>query len=210
MTRSASQDKSKPQISLRFNGWEIKNFRPRMTEKEFEAFCYENSELRIECDPQGNIVAEPPVSYDSSSYENEVCTDLALWNRRTKLGRTFSPSVMFTLPDGSKRMPDAAWVSREKEQKLTPRQRKSFAPIVPDFVVEVRSPSDSIASLKKKMTEVWIANGVRLAWLIDVEAEKAWIYRADGSSEEMTGFDQKLIGEDVLPGFEFDLAVFIS
>ncbi|HRI59576.1 MAG TPA: Uma2 family endonuclease, partial [Saprospiraceae bacterium] len=81
------------------------------------------------------------------------------------------------------------------------------AKIVPDFVIEVRSPSDSLTELKEKMAEAWMANGVRLAWLLDPESQSACIYRADGSSETINGFDYKLSGEDVLPGFEFDLGV---
>ena len=197
-------------ITLRFDGWEVKSFRPKMNDKEFEQFCKDNPYLQIEVDPLGNIVAEPPVSYESGGQESEVGADLAIWNRYAKLGKTFSSSTMFTLPDGSKRMPGAAWVSMEKHQKLTPRQRKTFARVVPDFVVEVRSPSDDPVVLKRKMTDVWIANGVRLAWLIDAEQEKSWVFRADGSTEMIEGFDQKLSGEDVLPGFEFDLKVLIG
>ncbi len=208
MTRAKSTEPV--QITLRFDGWEVKSFRPKMSDKEFEQFCQDNPYLQIEVDPFGNIVAEPPVSYGSGGHESEVGIDLGIWNRHTKLGKTFSSSTMFTLPDGSKRMPDAAWVSMEKHQKLTPRQRKTFARVVPDFVVEVRSPSDDPEVLKRKMTDVWIANGVRLAWLIDGEQEKSWIFRADGSSEGIEGFDQKLSGEDVLPGFEFDLKVLIG
>jgi len=93
----------------------------------------------------------------------------------------------------------------KKLDRLTPEQRDSIALIVPDFVMEVRSKTDRIAKLKKKMTETWMANGVRLAWLIDPKLQKAWIYRADGSEEEIDNFETILSGEDVLPGFGFDL-----
>ncbi|MCW5924702.1 MAG: Uma2 family endonuclease [Saprospiraceae bacterium] len=195
-------------ISLRFGEWEVRHFQPRrMTDEEFYAFCRENPELKIEQDKYGNVIVMPPVSPDSASSELEVGTDLTVWNRKTRLGKTFSSSVMFTLPDGSKRMPDASWISSEKYDRLSERERQSFAKIVPDFVIEVRSPSDSLTELKEKMTDAWIANGVRLAWLLDPESQSVWVYRADGSTETLAGFDKKLSGEDVLPGFEFDLSV---
>lgn len=193
-------------ISLRFGEWEVRHFQPqRMTDEEFYAFCRENPELKIEQDKYGNVIVMPPVSPESGNHESEIGIDLGLWNRRSKLGRTFSSSTMFTLPDGSKRMPDASWISHEKYDRLSEQERQTFAKIVPDFVIEVRSPSDSLTELKEKMTDAWIANGVRLAWLLDSESESAWVYRADGSTETIIGFDKKLSGEDVLPGFEFDL-----
>lgn len=181
-----------------------------MTEEEFLEFCQDNPDLRIETDPSGNIVAEPPVSYGSGGKENEVNADLTIWNRKTKLGKTFSPSTMFTLPDGSRRMPDAAWVSMEKHRQLSAEERNSFARVAPDFVVEVRSPSDNLKRLQTKMTDVWIANGVRLAWLIDPVTEKIWVYRADGSIDVLEGFGHTLSGESVLPGFVFDLSLLKS
>ncbi len=152
----------------------------------------------------------PPSSYDSGNHEMEAGADLTLWNRRTKLGRVFSPSTLFKLPDGSKRMPDAAWISREKHAQLSAKERKSFARIVPDFVIEVRSPSDRPQVLKDKMQSAWIKNGVQLAWLIDPELQQAWIFRADGSETHIPDFQRVLSGESVLPGFELDLRIFIG
>lgn len=195
-------------ISLRFGEWEIRHFQHRkMTDEEFYAFCTENAEMKIEQDQYGNVFVMPPVSPESASNELEVGTDLTLWNRRTKLGKTFSSNAMFTLPDGSKRMPDASWMSNEKYDSLNERERRTFARVVPDFIVEMRSPSDSPDELKTKMTGAWIANGVRLAWLIDPVSRTTQIYRANGSCEVLEGFDRSLSGEDVLPGFEFDLRV---
>lgn len=196
-------------ITLRFGEWEIRHFQSKkMTDAEFETFCRENPDLKIEKDPHGNVLVMAPVSIESGHFENEIGTDLGLWNRQTRLGKAFSSSTMFTLPDGSKRMPDAAWVANEKYAALSRHERRSYARIVPDFVIELRSPSDNLDDLKEKMRAVWIANGVRLAWLLAPESQTAWIYRPDGSIETVQGFNQKLGGEDVLPGFEFDLRVF--
>lgn len=194
--------------SISFDGWQLRNVRPTMTDEEFEAFCLENPDLHIEQDKHGNIIIMSPVSYDSGNYESEIGVDLGLWNRKTKLGKTFSPSTMFILPDGEKRMADAAWVSLEKHQKLSTWQRKKFAHIVPDFIIEVRSPSDDLKDLKSKITDVWLANGVRLAWLIDVEAETVWVFQPGKEVDERKGLHQVLDGGEVLPGFKFDMGIF--
>ena len=194
--------------TISFDGWQMRDVRPPMTDEEFETFCLQNPELHIEQDKHGNIIIMTPVSYDSGNYEAETITDLTIWNRKAKLGKTFSPSTMFVLPDGEKRMPDTAWVSLEKHQKLSKWQRKKFAHVVPDFIIEVRSPSDDLQQLKAKITDIWLANGVCLAWLIDVEGATAWVFRPDREVDEVKGLDQTLSGEDVLPGFVFDLGVF--
>ncbi|MBK9335184.1 MAG: Uma2 family endonuclease [Lewinellaceae bacterium] len=181
-----------------------------MTEEEFDEFCLANPKLRLEQDPHGNITILMPNSYDSGNHEIEAGADLGLWNRRTKLGKVFSASTLFKLPDGSKRMPDAAWVSLEKHHQLSPKERKSFAHVVPDFVIEVRSPSDRLDTLQTKMRAVWIANGVRLAWLLDPESKQAWVFRANGTETHISDFSQTLSGEDVLPGFEFELSLLFS
>ncbi len=181
-----------------------------MTEVEFDEFCLANPNLRLEQDPHGNITILMPNSYDSGNHEIEAGADLVLWNRRTKLGKVFSASTLFKLPDGSKRMPDAAWISLEKHNQLSPKERKSFAQIVPDFVIEVRSPSDRLDTLQTKMRAVWIANGVRLAWLLDPESLQAWVFRANHTETHIPDFNLILTGEDVLPDFEFDLSLLIS
>ncbi len=178
-----------------------------MTDKEFFTFCQQNPDLKIEQDKHGNIIIMSPVSLDSGNHESEVLTDLNIWNRQNKPGKTYSSSTLFILPDGEKRMPDAAWVANKKINKLSKKERKSFAHIIPDFVIEVSSPSDNIEDLKKKMTEIWMANGVQLAWLIHPKEEISWVYQAGKETEEIKGFDKILSGRDVLPGFNFDLSI---
>ena len=192
-------------IAIHLSDGEVFHAIPKMTDAQFDDFCLANRDLRIEQDPQGNIIIMPPSSYDSGNNESEVIIELGMWNRRTKLGKVFSSTSLFKLPDGSKRMPDAAWISLEKHNQLSTSERKSFAHIVPDFIIEVRSPSDRLKTLQDKMRTAWIANGVRLAWLIDPETQQAWIFRVDGSETHIPDFQQVLSGESVLPGFEFDL-----
>lgn len=180
-------------------------FRSSMTREQFHDFVLKNSELKIERDKYGTITIHPPMTFDSGYYEGEGFFGLKQWSKTNRLGRTFSPSTSFDMPDGAEYKADGAWISMEKINKLSPEERKQIALIVPDFVLEMRSETDRLPKLKKKITEGWIANGVRLAWLIDPVRERAWVYRADGSVEEFSGFEQILSGEDVLPGFELDL-----
>ena len=197
-------------INLQFYDLEVNDLRMPMTDEEFETFGLQNPSLQIEQDKHGNIIIMSPTSLLSGNYENEVNIDLGLWNRKHKLGKTFSPSTLFVLPDGEKRMADAAFISHQRLGELPAGEWKKFAHIVPDFIVEVRSPSDKIQTLQTKISDVWIANGVRLAWLIDPENETATIFRPGKKPFEIKGFDQVLSGEDVLPGFEFDLSLLKS
>jgi len=194
-------------IHLIFEGVEVQGLRPLMTDEEFEEFCYQNPNLHIEQDKHGNIIIMSPVSLLSGNFENEVNGDLVFWNRRHKLGMTFSPSTMFILPDGEKRMADAAFITHERLKKLPATEWTKFARVVPDFIVEVRSPTDKLEDLKAKISNVWIANGVRLAWLIDPVGQRAFIFQPDTEPVEKKGFDHLLSGGDVLPGFEFDLSI---
>ena len=176
-----------------------------MSDEEFFQFCSINPELLIEQDKQGKLIIMTPVGYDSGLYEDEVSGELRNWRKANKKGHTLSSATGFKLPDGSTRSPDSAWVSDEKKASLTKAQRKKFAPVVPDFVIEIRSSTDRLSRLKKKMKNVWMKNGVRLAWLIDPLKEKAYIYRQGQPEETINGFDHILLGEDVCEGFEFDL-----
>ncbi len=186
------------------NSMEIKT-KPRMTNAQFLKFCAENRDLRIELDKNKTLIVMPPVDYDGGAREMRVSSLLGIWFFNHKKGEAFSPSTGFTLPDGSMRAADAAWISEENKLALPPSERNKFPKLVPDFVIELRSSSDSLSKLKKKMADTWIKNGVKLAWLIDPKGEKSWVYRADGLVELVVGFDKKLSGEDVCPGFELDL-----
>ncbi|MFN4254861.1 MAG: Uma2 family endonuclease [Saprospiraceae bacterium] len=211
-TATATVPKSKTsgeKISFKVNGLTVRRVLPRLNDEAFFALCRENPDLRLEHDKNGNLSIMPPSPYETSGKESVAIAHLGVWNLKAKLGRTFSSQALFVLPDGSKRMPDAAWVSNEKDARLSPAEKKTFARVVPDFVIEVLSPSDDLEDLKAKMSEAWIANGVRLAWLFDPYAQKSFVYRADGSTETLD-FDQKLSGETVLPGFEFDPTVLLD
>jgi Uma2 family endonuclease len=180
-----------------------------MSEEEFFKFCAANPELNVERDKNGTMEVMSPVGHYGSLNEMHAAAQLYNWNLHANAGYVFNSSVGFTLPDGAVRSPDASWVQKERHDALSTIDKQKFAHICPDFLIEIRSASDNLPALKTKMSEYMI-NGCRLAWLIDPLQQKTWIYEADRPPVEISGFEQKLYGGDVLPGFEMDLSVFVS
>jgi Uma2 family endonuclease len=148
----------------------------RVTHEEFEKLCQDNPEQSFELTASGELVVMPPVGGESGNSELELGADLVIWNRRTGLGKTFSSSTIFVLPNGAQRSPDAAWVELSRWEALTPEQRKKFPPLAPDFVIELRSATDRLPPLREKMEE-YRSNGVRLGLLIDPQNRQVEIYR---------------------------------
>ena len=175
-----------------------------MSDEEFFIFCQQNPDLRIERDQNRQIFIMAPTGFYTGKFNSDIITELNLWNRISKTGEVFESSTGFALPDEAVFSPDASWISNEKINFLTEEQKKKFAPVCPDFVIELKSASDKLMTLKSKMVK-WIENGAQLAWLIDPESKKVFIYREDSSVTIIQGFDNKLSGENVLPGFELDL-----
>lgn len=176
----------------------------KFTAEQFDRVCEANPDRTFELTAQGALVVMPPVGVESGNYESELGIDLGIWNRQTGLGKTFSSSTVFTLPDGSKRSPDASWVELSRWEKVSPAERKKFARLVPDFVVELRSETDRLAPLQAKMAE-YQNNGVRLGWLINPQDRQVEVYRL-GRDVEKIAAPMTLSGEDVLPGFMLDLS----
>ena len=176
------------------------------TRDDFYAFCQDNPTYKFEREPDGRIIVTPNTGGRTGLRNSEINADVIIWNRQAKLGRVFDSSTAFDLSDGSTRSPDVAWVSRERWESLSEREQEKFPPLCPDFVIELLSFSDSLTATKTKMTDVWMANGCRLAWLIDPRTETTHIFRANGEIQIVTGFDKPLSGEDVLVGFSLQLA----
>ncbi|MEM8523312.1 MAG: Uma2 family endonuclease [Bacteroidota bacterium] len=175
----------------------------------FISFCGTYPELLMERDKKGKITIMSPVFGGSGFRESILNQRVRNWCEAYGQGQVGSSQIGYDLPDGSTRSPDTSWISVERLSNLTPEDiEKRFLPAVPDFVVELRSASDSLKKLKKKMQNEWIANGVRLAWLIDPYKEKAYIYREDESVDVVKNFDGVLSGEDILPDFELKLSEF--
>jgi Uma2 family endonuclease len=170
----------------------------------FAKLCAVNGELRLELTADGGLIVMAPAALDGSGREAELVIQLGIWNRATGLGKVFSPSGGYTLPNSAVRAPDASWIRRDRWDALDAQERRRFSRIVPDFVAEIRSPSDALAELRAKMAE-YVAQGVRLGWLIDPIAQAVEVHRP-GREPERLEKPAALSGEDVLPGFTLDLA----
>lgn len=178
----------------------------QMTDDEFFDFCQQHPDLRIERTAQHTILIMSPTGSLSSQHNAEINFQLSLWNREGRLGRVFDSNGGFRLPDGSIRAPDAAWLANARWETLTLEQQKKFAPLCPEFVLELASETDSVVDLQAKMLD-WLRNGAQLAWLIIPETETAYIYRPSQPEPELVkGFENELSGEAVLPGFLLRLA----
>jgi len=172
-------------------------------EEEFFRFCQANHELRIERSAQGEIIVMLPAGGYASFQNNAVASQLYVWAQKDGSGIAFDSSAGFLLPNGAMRSPDAAWVPLARLRELTQDEKQRFLPLCPDFVVEVASPSDSIASLREKMEE-YRAAGVRLGWLIMPESRQVEVYTPTGI--EIVTSPQSLSGGSVLPGFTLELS----
>jgi Uma2 family endonuclease len=175
-----------------------------LTDEQFFEFCQINRDLRIERTATGELLIMPPTGSDTGNRNAKLNQQLANWTDADGTGIEFDSSSGFTLPNGAKVSPDAAWVKLERWNALTPEQQKTFAPICPDFVVELRSASDNLAPLKTKMQE-YIDNGALLGWLIDRKKQQVYIYRP-GVAVECLDNPATVSGESVLPGFVLDLS----
>lgn len=182
------------------------NLSDNMTDEEFLNFCAQNDNQRIERDENGQIYIMAPVNLEGGNQIGKIFGYLFAWNLVSQLGECFDSSTGYTLPDNSVRSPDASWMPVEKWSSISKKERQKHTSICPDFVIELKSKSDSLRYLKNKMLK-WIENGCELAWLIIPEKEEAHIYRSNGSIEILQGFDRKLSGENILPGFEMDLTL---
>lgn len=175
-----------------------------LTDDQFYQLCQNNRELKFERTAKGALIIMSPVGGESGNREADLIIDLGIWNRQTGLGFTFSSSTIFKLPNGADRSPDAAWIRRERWEALTSQQRRKFPPIAPDFVIELRSATDDLVSLRDKMGE-YLDAGVRLGWLINPQAQQVEIYRL-GQQVEVRNLPTELSGEEVLPGFTLSLS----
>jgi Uma2 family endonuclease len=175
-----------------------------MTHAQFAEFCQANQDLRIERTATGEVIIMPPAFSDTGNRNFNIAVQLGIWTEQNCTGIGFDSSAGFTLPNGATRSPDASWIKLERWNALTPAERASFAPICPDFVIELRSASDTLISLQSKMQE-YIDNGASLGWLIDRKNRQIYIYRPDRSPEVLEQ-PEVISGEPELPGFELQMA----
>lgn len=176
----------------------------KMSDRQFYEFCRTNPDLRIERNANGEIIVLPPAFSDTGNRNGRVLGQLFIWAEADGTGEAFDSSSGFTLPNGATRSPDAAWILSDRWNALTPEQQASFAPIAPDLVVELRSSSDTLASLKEKMAE-YITNGVRLGLLIDRKNRQVYIYRPDREPEILDN-PESVSCEPEMPKFALKMA----
>lgn len=174
------------------------------TDETFFEFCQLNPELRIERNAQKHIFIMAPTTSETGNRNAKLTIQLGIWNENSRLGEVFDSSTGFKLPNGAERSPDLAWIRKDRWEALTPAERKRFAPIAPDFVLELRSEDQNLAYLKEKMEE-YMTVGCRMGWLVDPQGRKTFVYTENGDIQTIS-FEEVLSGGEVLPGFELKLA----
>jgi Uma2 family endonuclease len=174
-----------------------------ISNEQFHCLCRDNRDLRLELTAQGELIIMPPAGTKTGRRNAQIVHRLTAWAEKDGQGLTFDSSTGFTLANGAKRSPDASWIRRERWEALTQEEQEGFAPLCPDFVLELRSPQDSLSTLQDKMLE-YMANGAQLGWLIDPQAKQVYVYR-QGQSTECWENPETIAGDPVLPGFALDL-----
>ena len=161
-----------------------------------------NRDLRLELSAEGDLIVMPPAGGNTGNRNAELTFQFALWNRQERRGKVFDSSTGFRLPSGAVRSPDVSWVSKERLDKLTNAQMDKFPPLCPEFVLELRSPTDRLEVVKEKMQE-YMENGAELGWLIDPQEGRVYIYTSEGVEELEQ--PEKVEGTGVLAGFVLEL-----
>jgi Uma2 family endonuclease len=183
-------------LIVKFDSFQLSN-------EQFYQLCQDNRDLRFERSFQGDLVIMSPTGGETSNRNIEISYQLQAWSRQNKLGIAFDSSGGFKLPNNADKSPDAAWIPLEKWNNLSKEERQSFIPLCPDFVIELRSKSDSLKSLQNKMQE-YLDNGTQLGWLINRQDRQVEIYR-QGQAVEILENPSQLSGESVLQDFILDL-----
>jgi Uma2 family endonuclease len=175
----------------------------RVSPRGFQRICALNRDLRLERTTKGELIVTPPTGSETGEKNGRLTYSLMKWTIQDGSGKCFDSSTGFTLPNGAVRSPDASWIGLDRWNALSLEQKRTFAPICPDFVVELRSPSDDKKDLHEKMKE-YISQGSRLGWLIDPLERSVEIHRRDRAVEVLND-PEFLSGEDVLPGFTLEM-----
>ena len=175
----------------------------KMTSDEFWEFCSKNPKLNAELTKEGEIIIMPPTGWDTSDRNAELTTQLRVWAKKDKRGKTADSNGGFILPNGATRSPDSSWILNSRLETFSKEQLKKFLPLCPDFVVEMTSPSDSLSETQEKMLE-YLENGARLGWLIHAKTKQVFIYRPNQEVEILEN-PKTISGGEILKGIELDL-----
>jgi Uma2 family endonuclease len=179
------------------------SFERPMTDEDLLQFCAENSLLRVEREPNGDIKVMSPTGNEGVGFETDILVELANWAAQDGRGRAYNSNAGWKLRDGSMRAADAHWISWERLNSMTDAERKGFPRVCPEFVIEVRSETDALKALQDKM-QMWLANGAELAWLVDPLRKSVEIYRPGQAMEEQVGHSA-VYGEGPVGGFLLEL-----
>lgn len=176
----------------------------RLTDEEFYQFCMDNRDLRIERDAHHQITIMPPTNSETGASNGQLTRLLGNWNEEAEAGIVFDSSAGFTLSTGAMLSPDASWIAQANWDALSPEDRRGFARICPDFVVELLSPTDRLTDTMRKM-EHWLEAGAKLGWLIAPTTESVYIFEPGQPVRPIVGFDQELEAGPLMPGFKLEL-----
>jgi len=175
----------------------------RLTEEQFFRLCLDNRDLRLEMTANGEIIIMTPTGSETGRRNSEINYQLNHWAKRDGRGVVFDSSAGFKLPNGAQVAPDAAWVRRERYEALSPEQRSKFAPLCPDFVIELRSPQDRLPRLQSRLNE-YLENGAHLGWLIDPSTRTVHLY-LPGQAVTILKDPATVSGDPLLSSFVLDL-----
>jgi Uma2 family endonuclease len=181
----------------------VSAFTKRISDRDLEKLCQDNPETRFETTPQGKLIIMSPTGSLTGEKNADLLVQVGIWNRSTKLGVVFDSSTGFKLSNGAVRSPDVSWILLDRWNALNIQQQRKFAPIDPDFVIELLSPTDELTELQAKMAE-YMNCGVKLGWLINPDEKQVEIYR-NGQDKEVLNNPRSLSGEDILPNLIVDL-----
>ena len=174
-----------------------------ITDEYFNQLCSLNPELKLETNSQGELIIMSPTGSETGRRNLDLEGQFWYWNKQYKLGVVFDSSTGFTLPSGAKRSPDVSWIALGRWNSLTSIEKKGFAPIAPDFVLELMSPTDNLITVQNKMEE-YMSNGVRLGWLINPEDKEVEVYLPE-NVKKVLDYPETIANEDVLPGLIVEL-----
>ncbi len=182
------------------------NFNPiiNFNDEQFFQLCQHNKDVKFERNAKGEIIIMTPTGGETGKRNFDINVALGIWNQKKGLGICFDSSTGFKLPNGATRSPDVAWIPLKKWDKLSLKERQKFLPFCPDFIIELRSPSDDLKETQEKMQE-YMENGCFLGWLINPQDRQVEIYR-QGKTKKILDNPQTLSGENILPEFELNIA----
>ncbi|MDJ0745376.1 MAG: Uma2 family endonuclease [Xenococcaceae cyanobacterium MO_167.B27] len=184
---------------------DIKALADPISDRQFQLLCVQNPELKFETDAEGKLIVMSPTGSETGQKNADLIYQIQHWNIQSgKPGKVFDSSTGFNLPNGAKRSPDVSWLPNTRWNSLTKKQKRGFAPIAPDFVIELMSPTDNLSDVQQKMEE-YMSCGVRLGWLINPDERRVEIYRL-GQEKEVLDNPSNLSGEDILPNLMVNLS----